>query len=114
MGWCGQGGVGILSGIGTHISPTPSPNHNWRSVVAALSRVGTTTSGLSTPTVGLRSIPGGTPGRPQSTLTRHLICSGYPPKLTERKPLSGRKPHYGCDPSLIGGLCVHILAAKTL
>ena len=48
-----RGGVGLPVGRGSYSTPTPSPNQYGRSVVDIMLRVGTTTSELITPPVGL-------------------------------------------------------------
>ena len=106
--------MGLTSGRGPHSLPTNSPNQCGRGVLAILSRVGTTTSELSNPPVGLKYYPEVNQGMPQSPLPRPLICGGHPPPSNSGRPLSRCGPCYGCD--LFSGCGLHacILDTSTL
>ena len=106
--------MGLPSGRGPHSTPTPSPNQCGRGVLAVLSRVGTTTSELSKPPVGLKYYPEVNQGMPQSPPPRPLLRGGHPPPSNSGRPLSRCRPYYGCDPFSGGGLHACILATSTL
>ena len=55
--------MGLPPGIGPHSPPKNSPNQYRRGVVVALTHVGTTDSGLSTPPASMRELSIGTPSK---------------------------------------------------
>ena len=65
--------MGLTAGIGPHSPSTTSPNQCGRGVVDVLSRVGTTTSAPSTPTVFLKDYPEENTGRTQYPPPRPLL-----------------------------------------
>ena len=96
--------MGLPFGIGPRIPPTPSSNQYRKGMVDVLLRIGTSTSELNTPHVGLRASPEETPINLPSPLPINMIYVGYPPPNTVRQPFSGRGPHYGYDPSVSTGI----------
>ena len=84
--------MGIPAGRGPSSPPKLSPNKCGRGVVAVMSHVGTTTSALSNPHVGLGYYPEGNQGNPQSPLTQPLLFIRHPPPRNSGRPLSSCGP----------------------
>ena len=94
------GWVGTPDDTGTCSLPTHYTNLSRMDVASVLMRVGTTDSVLSMPSVYLIVYPVESISNSQYPSPQPPLYGLYPPQATVTLTLSGRVPHFGCDPAV--------------
>ena len=105
--------MGITSGTVPSSLQTTSKNQPRRDVFGALTCVSTTDSGLITIPEILKAFPRETPIRSQYTPLKPLLYGRYPSPKNVVLPLSGCRPHSGCDPDRGNDLLLYQSYIKT-